>query len=302
MQVVAPASTANMGPGFDVFGLALDAYHDTIHMEKTTDNHTSIISNDAIPLDATSNTAGIVVCNMREEYAISDGIRITIQKGVPAGYGMGSSAASAAAAAVAFDALYNLGLSSDTLVRHAGYGEKAAAGTIHYDNVAASIYGGFVVVRPDPFGVVHIRAPDQLAMCVATPNVRTPSQKTKVSRGVIPDMIPLEQMTHNLACASCMVAGFATGDIRTIFESMNDVVVEPARRHMIPGFDRIRDMALEAGAGAVCISGAGPSVIAFADGTGTMDGIESAMRRGFDDAEVPCTTVRCRPATGAHRV
>ena len=239
---------------------------------------------------------------MARDFHISDDIRIRIQKGVPAGYGMGSSAASAAAAAVAFDAIYKLNLDVTSLVRYAGYGEMASAGTVHYDNVAASVCGGFVIVRSEPFGVYRIKPPANLYMCVATPRTITPGQKTKVSRGVIPEMVRLSDMTKNVSCAASIVAGFAGGDIDMICDSMRDVIVEPARKHMIPGFDGIKSRAIQAGAKAVCISGAGPSVISFADITSNMDDIQDAMRLGFADAGMSCDTVQCRTAPGAHIV
>lgn len=307
MRAVAPASTANLGPGFDVFGLALDAHYDTVDVDIDTiqsgDTGTVTIQADGnVPLDPNSNTAGVVVQHMAKDFDVSDSIRITIQKGVPAGYGMGSSAASAAAAAVAFDRLYGLNLGMQSLVRYAGYGETASAGTVHYDNVAASVCGGFVIVRAEPFGISRIKAPENLCMCVATPRTAVPGQKTKVSRVVIPQMVRLSDMTKNVSGAASIVAGFAKGDIGMICDSMQDVIVEPARIHMIPGFDSVKSRAIQAGAGAVCISGAGPSIISFADGADRMTSIEKAMKRGFADADTSCDTVRCRAAAGAHIV
>lgn len=307
MRAVAPASTANLGPGFDVFGLALDAHYDTVDVDidttRSSDAGTITIQADGnVPQNADTNTAGVVVQRMAKDFDVSDSIHITIQKGVPAGYGMGSSAASAAAAAVAFDGLYDLNLDTQSLVRYSGYGETASAGTVHYDNVAASVCGGFVIVRAEPFGITRIKAPENLYMCVATPHTTVPGQKTKVSRGVIPQMIRLSDMTKNVSCAASIVAGFAKGDMGMICDSMQDVIVEPARRHMIPGFDSVKGRAMRAGAGAVCISGAGPSIISFADDADKMISIENAMKRGFADADISCDTVQCRAAGGAHIV
>ena len=134
----APSSTANLGPGFDVFGLGLDAFYDSVTVTKK-GKGIRIANPDGTPSNALQNTAGIVASKMAVEYGIKQGVEITIKKGVPAGFGMGSSAASAAAAAVAFDRLFKLNLDPETLVRHAGQGEMASAGTIHYDNVAASV-------------------------------------------------------------------------------------------------------------------------------------------------------------------
>ncbi|MFZ8907417.1 MAG: homoserine kinase, partial [Nitrosopumilaceae archaeon] len=125
ITVVAPSSTANLGPGFDVFGLAVNAFYDEITLAKTKEKKVSIVTADDIPTNPDKNTAGLVVKNMIKKFRIKDGIEIKIKKNVPAGYGMGSSAASAAAAAVAFDKLYNLKLDDNSLVEFAGIGEKA---------------------------------------------------------------------------------------------------------------------------------------------------------------------------------
>ncbi|MFB5648591.1 MAG: homoserine kinase, partial [Candidatus Nitrosomaritimum aestuariumsis] len=146
ITVVAPSSTANLGPGFDVFGLAVNAFYDEITLTKTKEKKVSIVTADEIPTNPDKNTAGLVVKNMIKKFRTKDGIEIKIKKNVPAGYGMGSSAASAAAAAVGFDKLYGLKLDDNSLVEFAGIGEKASAGSIHYDNVAASVLGGFVIV------------------------------------------------------------------------------------------------------------------------------------------------------------
>ena len=124
VTVKAPSSTANLGPGFDVFGLALDAFYDEVTLTKTK-NKVTIISDYNIPTNPENNTAGLVVKNMKKKFKIKEGIKIKIKKGVPPGFGMGSSAASAAAAAVAFDRLFGLKLDGNTLVKFAGSGRKS---------------------------------------------------------------------------------------------------------------------------------------------------------------------------------
>ncbi len=293
----APSSTANLGPGFDVFGLALDAFYDEIRLTKAA--KTSIVTSDGIPTIIQKNTAGLVVRKMSAEFDISDGVEILIKKGVPAGFGMGSSAASAAAAAVAFDKLFGLKLDGESLVRFAGMGERASAGSIHYDNVAASVLGGFVVVRERPLNIIRIDPPEDLVACVAIPTMEVPDKKTQVSRGAIPSKVRMADSTENLGNAAAIVAGFMKGDMDLIGSSMRDVIVEPARRRMIPGFARVKANALEAGALGVSISGAGPSVIALAKKTSDLKGISDSMEKGFDSARTKCQVMVCRPAAGA---
>ncbi len=295
----APSSTANLGPGFDVFGLAVDAFFDEVTLTKKNQNGITIVTKDDIPTDPDNNTAGLVVKNMMNEFKIKDGIEIKIKKGVPAGFGMGSSAASAAATVVAFDKLYGLKLDENTLVKFAGIGEKASAGSIHYDNVAASVLGGFVIVKTNPLDVIQISPPTNLRMCIAVPKLQVPKKKTKVSRGVIPKKVSLGDSVQNLSNAASIVAGFMKKDPKLIGESIKDVIVEPARQHMIPGFVKVKENALKAGAFGVTISGAGPSVIAFSKNSADLKKICSAMSKGFSSANTKCQTIICKPSQGA---
>jgi homoserine kinase len=297
-MIKAPSSTANLGPGFDVFGLAIDAFHDEITLTKTK-NGITIITDDKIPTDPKNNTAGLVVKNMKKRFNIKSGIEIKIKKGVPTGFGMGSSAASAAAAAVAFDKLFTLRLDSNSIVEFAGSGEKASAGSIHYDNVAASVLGGFVIVKTNPLDIIRIEPPTNLRMCIAVPNIDVPKKKTKVSRGVIPKKIKLTDSILNLSNASAIVAGFMRKDPELIGNSIKDVIVEPARQHMIPGFTKVKQNALKAGALGVTISGAGPSVIAFSKSSADLKKISLAMSRGFASTNTKCQTIICKPSKGA---
>lgn len=298
ITVKAPSSTANLGPGFDVFGLAVDAFFDEITLTKKKSG-ISIITEDDIPTNPDSNTAGLVVKNMIKKFKIKDGIEIKIKKGVPAGFGMGSSAASAAATVVAFDKMYGLKLDENTLVEFAGYGEKASAGSIHYDNVAASVLGGFVIVRTNPLNVIKIEPPMNLRMCIAVPKLVVPKKKTKVSRGVLPKKVRLIDSVANLSNAAAIVAGFMKKDPKLIGDSIKDVIVEPARQHMIPGFAKVKENALKAGALGVTISGAGPSVIAFSESSADLKKISLAMSKGFASANIKCQTVICKPSKGA---
>lgn len=298
ITVRAPSSTANLGPGFDVFGLAVDAFFDEITLTKTKSG-ISIITEDKIPTNPNNNTAGLVVKNMIKKFKIKDGIEIKIKKGVPAGFGMGSSAASAAATVIAVNEMYGLKLNENELVEFAGSGEKASAGSVHYDNVAASVLGGFVIVRTNPLNVIKIEPPMNLRMCVAVPKLEVPKKKTKVSRGVIPKKVRLTDSITNLSNAATIVAGFMKKDPDLIGCSIKDVIVEPARQHMIPGFVKVKENALKAGAYGVTISGAGPSVIAFSKSTVNLEKINLAMSRGFASANIECQTVICKPSKGA---
>ena len=298
ITVKSPSSTANLGPGFDIFGLAIDAFYDTITLTKIKKG-IKIITNDNIPINPKNNTAGLVVKNMRTKFKIKEGIEIKIKKGIPAGFGMGSSAASAAAAAVAVNKLFNLKLDGNSLVEFAGFGEKASAGSVHYDNVAASVLGGFVIVKTNPLKVIRIDPPKNLRMCIAIPRLVVPKKKTKVSRGVIPKKIKLSDSILNMSNASTIVAGFMRKDPELIGNSIKDVIVEPARQHMIPGFTKVKHNALKAGALGVTISGAGPSIIAFSKDSEDLKKICLAMEKGFTSTNTECQTIICKPSRGS---
>ncbi len=291
MRARAPSSTANLGPGFDIFGLALNAYYDEVEIVITNSGIT-IVSQDDIPLEPRSNSAGLAILRLCKDHEINDGLEIKIKKGVPAGYGLGSSAASAAAAVKAMDALYDLNLSNEELIRYAAMGEEASAGSMHYDNVAASMLGGFVIVRSNPLRVVRIEPPD-LTLCIAIPKIATPKMKTQAYRSVIPSSIPLKSMVENMANASMIIAGFIFKDVRLITESIKDVIVEPARAVLIKGYEQVKKNALDAGALAVTISGAGPSMIAFVDGDEEV--VSRAMIEGFRSVGIDAHAITCKP-------
>lgn len=178
-------------------------------------------------------------------------------------------------------------------------GKKTSAGSIHYDNVSASVLGGFVIVRTDPLDVIRIDPPKDLVLCVAIPKISVPKKKTEVSRGVLPKQVKLSDYVKNLANASAITTGFIKKDVELIGHSIKDIIVEPARKHLIPGFDKVKSGALEAGALGVTISGAGPSVISFTSKSADHKKICKAMEKGFASADTKCTTVICRPSKGA---
>ena len=300
VTVRAPCSTANLGPGFDVFGMALDAFYDEVTVTKKPKSFgIKIVSSDDIPLDPKKNTAGIVAIEMRKVERIKDGLEIKIKKNVPAGYGMGSSAASAAACTRAIDELFSLKLDGKELLEYAGAGEKASAGTIHYDNVAASLFGEFVVVNSLPdFWVLP--CPRDLKLVIAVPKIKVPKQKTKASRGVLPKNVKFSDAMENMANALAMVANLANKMGSHEFAKWidDDPIVTPARKKMIPGFDKVVDgaMSVRPEPIAVTISGAGPSVIAFC--TENEKKIGEGMKKGFKSAKVDCEIVICKPSKG----
>jgi homoserine kinase len=304
-SAAAPCSTANLGPGYDVFGLALDAFEDKVKVSRASSDGEGRISiknsDQAIPSTPESNSAGLVAKKMMQDFGISDNIEIEVTKGVPTGYGVGSSAASAAAAAMAFNTLYDLKIDKNRLVEYAAEGEVASAGTKHYDNVSASLLGGFVVCRiaSDRLQFTRLEPPKDLVLVIAVPWLEVPKKKTEVARSVLPKVVPLKDVVHNISGAATIVAGFALKDVETITKGIDDAIIEPARKHLIPGYDSVKQNAISAGALAVTISGAGPSMIAFLKTSKNAKTVAAAMVKGFKETGIESSTFVCRASKGA---
>ncbi|HEX9007128.1 MAG TPA: homoserine kinase, partial [Bacteroidota bacterium] len=203
------------------------------------------------------------------------GIEIDIDKGLPIGSGIGSSAASAVAAAVAADALLDARLSAEEILECSVEGEKIASGAVHVDNLAPSFYGGFILVRGyNPIDVVRIKPPESLWCTIIYPHIEI---MTIEARKLLPQAVPLRDLITQTGNAAGLVAGLLTGDLALIGRSLNDVVAEPARAHLIPGFHDMKRAALSAGALGCSISGAGPSLFALSASTKTAQAVGEAM-------------------------
>lgn len=306
ITVKAPATSANLGPGFDVFGLALEKPSDKVTLTRTASSGIKIrisgLSADTISPLPERNTAGVVANLMMKEFSLKNGLAIRIEKGIWPGRGLGSSAAPAAAVAFGLNKMFNLNLTNEQLVRFASKGEIASAGSEHADNTSAAVCGNFVIIKSyNPVEIIELKAPSNMEVCVAFPHMDTPTGKTAKARSVVPKMIPLEKHVHNVGKAAAMASGFAIGDVDLIGQSMNDVIVEPARAFLIPGYNQVKENALCAGACGVTISGAGPAVIAVvnkkkADASKILD----SMREGFKTAGFESTAIATKPGRGAH--
>jgi homoserine kinase len=305
----APSSTANIGPGYDVFGLGLDAFQDKVILSRmsTRSNRITIRvtgennnSSNIVPSKLESNSAGLVLKKMSNDFGIDNDLDVSISKGVPVGLGMGSSAASAAAAAIAFDKLFDLGIEKPKLVEYAAEGEIASAGVKHYDNVSASVLGGFVIVRTSPeLEFIRIEPPKDLVLVIAVPLIKVPKGKTGIARSILPTEVPLSNVVVTLSNASTVVAGFILKDTSMMARGIRDVIVEPARRDLIPGYDAVKRNALEAGSLAVTISGAGPSMISFLKTSRDAKRVAKAMTVGFDEADIKSRTFISHVSNGA---
>jgi homoserine kinase len=303
VTVKAPATSANLGPGFDVFGIALEQPSDKVTLTAVNQGikiQISGIGARTISLTPDKNTAGLVAKTMINDFKLKTGLQIHVEKGIFPGKGLGSSAASAAAVAFGINALFDLGLNNKQLIEYAAKGEVASAGSEHADNVSAAICGNFVLIRSyHPLEIINLECPKNLEFAVAMPKIITPPNKTEKARAVIPKLVPLEKHVHNLGKAVAMAAGFAIGDVDIIGQSMVDEIVEPARASLVPGYSKVKENALNAGALGVTISGAGPTMIAIVNKkTGDAAKVAAAMHDGFRSAGYDSNAFATKPGKG----
>lgn len=273
-----PATVANLGPGFDFLGCAVEGQGDVVEARLRPDLPGKVIIEDItgeggrLSRVAEENCCGIGAIETLKLLGVSDmGVSLCLQKGLNLGSGLGSSSASSAAAAWAVNALYGCPLTKAELVP-AGLVAEAAVSGWHADNIAPAIMGGFVLIRsyepklqlqPLEFGaMVHpgVERPN-LWFVLVTPKFEAP---TREMRAALPKEVPLKSMVHNSLQGGSLVAGILHGDAEMLGQALNsDCVIEPARGPLIPGFAQAKEAALKAGAFGCTISGAGPTVVAI---------------------------------------
>ena len=175
----------------------------------------------------------------------------------------------------------------------------ASAATVHFDNVAAAMLGGFVLVSRQPRPVA-LKPPRDLEVAVAIPNIELPKKKTKAMRDILPQRVPLPDVTGNMFHAALFISGILQSDIAMMGEAMKDLIVEPVRSKSIPMFQSVKRAAIDAGAAGVAISGAGPSLVALCDRTltNTKD-VAKAMSDGFGEGGIACEHYATKPSSGA---
>jgi homoserine kinase len=296
-RVYAPATIGNIGPGFDVLGLAITNLGDIVEARKTRSPGIEIIrikgeGGDRLPLEAEKNTAGIAAVKALERIGERGGATLVIEKGIPFPSGLGSSAASAVAGAAAINYLFDGRLSAEELLIVATEAEAAVSGGCFADNTAASLYGGFVVthveneiIRAVPVGWI----PDA-TIVVAIPEIPMP---TATARAVLPKKVPFGDFVTNMANTAMMVAAVAKRDAHMFGGAVDDRIIEPARKIMIEGFDDVKAAALKRGAFGCSIAGAGASVFAVCHRNSAYSRIGEAMKLAFKKHGVECHVHVC---------
>ena len=283
VRVFAPASVSNLGPGFDIFGLALERPGDEVVVRAAEGNGivSLAVTGDGgrVPTDPLRNAAALAVQGVLDRLRSDAGVAIEVHKGIPLASGLGGSAASAVAGAVAADALLDGGLDRTALLECALIGESKGSGADHADNAAPSLAGGFVLVLPGrPPRTVQLPTPEEMVVAVAHPALEV---ETLGARTILGDTIPLGAGILQWGNAAGLVAAFFEGDWELIARCVRDAVAEPARADLVPGFHRVKAAALAAGAVAAGLSGSGPSVFALCRGRLAAETAAAAMAEAF---------------------
>lgn len=282
----APASVGNIGVGFDLLGHVISGPRDIAVVTRIDAPEVRIVAIsgevagvEALPLDAPANTAGRALIALRESLGLPFGFEVSLEKGIPLGSGLGGSAASCVAALVAANALLDTPLSREALYPFALQGEAVASGSLHGDNVAPMLLGG--VVMATPTRMIPLKVPEWLHCVVVHPDQVL---ETRRARAALADPYPLSQLVQQTTALGLFLTGLQRGDADLIREGLRDVLVEPRRAPLIPGFAAVKQAALDHDALGASISGAGPSVFAWFDAREKAEAAAPAMQGAFAEA------------------
>ena len=287
VRVSVPATSANLGPGFDCLGLALGLLN-TVELAATGNGVTIEIQGegaDSLPRDESNAVVRAALAVFERAGERPPGLRFSMENRIPPGSGLGSSAAALVGGVVAANALLGGPLSTEEMLRLAIRLEG------HPDNVTAALLGGLTVSSQGPCGLITRRVEvADMQVVIALPAIRL---STGEQRAALPRQVPLKEAAANIGRAALVIEALRTGDFDLLGEAMCDHLHEPTRRKAITGYDEAVRAARNAGAAAVAISGAGPSLIAFA--AGGHEAIGEAMAEAFREATGKPARVRVLP-------
>ncbi|MEJ7625091.1 MAG: homoserine kinase [Pyrinomonadaceae bacterium] len=289
IKVIAPATVSNVVCGFDCLGFALHEPFDEMTVRRIDERTVTISHLDDFGLstDPAQNVAGVALYALMNAADLSHGFDVEILKGIKPGSGIGSSSASACGAVVAANALIGDRFTKPQLIDLAMAGEQLASGSRHADNLAPCIFGGFTLVRSlAPLDVIGIEYPPLFAT-VIHPQIEV---KTAVARSMLPSQVPLKDAVRNWSNLAALISGLAKADYALIARSMEDVIVEPVRRSLIPKFNEVKAACLDAGAIGGGISGSGPSMFMLSETSETATQVEAAMRQIYSSTGIDFNT------------
>jgi homoserine kinase len=285
VKAIAPASVSNVVCGFDCLGFALGGPFDQVTVRKIDERTVRIrhLDDFGLPTDPEKNVAGVALLAMIRHRDLTFGFEIEIAKGIKPGSGIGSSAASSCGAVVAANRILDDRFSKHELTEFAMAGERLASGARHADNVAPCIFGGFTLVRSiEPLDVVSLEF-SSLYATVIHPQIEI---KTSDARSILPKQVWLTDAIRQWSNLGAFVAALSRGDHALLSRSMDDVIVEPVRKSLIPKFDEIKVASLAAGALGGGISGSGPSIFMLSDSPEHASKIAAEMRRVYESVGV----------------
>jgi homoserine kinase len=282
----APGGVGNIGVGFDLLGHSIEGVRDVVRVRRIEEPTVRILvirgrgtGADTLPLDAERNTAGQALVALREGLGVAHGFELELEKGIPLGSGLGGSAASCVAALVAANALLDAPLAREALYPFALDGESVSSGSRQGDNVAPMLLGGVVLATATR--MIPLAVPDWLHAVVVHPDQVL---ETRRARAVLADPYPLPVVVAHSAHLALFLTGLQRGDAGMIRDGLQDVLVEPRRAPLIPGFVQVKSAALDHGALGASMSGGGPSVFAWFATKAEADAAAPAMRSAFVDA------------------
>jgi len=289
VKVSAPATVANLVCGFDILGLALKDPQDMMDVSLLDEPIIKIRHADEydLPVEPAKNVAGAALLALQEAYDNKVGFDVLIDKRIKPGSGLGSSAASSAGAVVAANHLLGNVFSREDLVRFAMNGEKVASGVKHADNLAPCIFGGITLIRAIlPLDIIPLSAP-MLHVTVVHPQIEV---KTSDARQILRKEVQLKNAIMQWGNIAGLVTGLLKNDYDLIGRSLEDVIIEPVRSILIPGFDEVKRNAKEAGALGGGISGSGPSIFMLSKEEATAVQVEEIMKNVFQKIGVDYKT------------
>ncbi len=266
VRAFAPATVSNVACGFDILGFAIEAPGDEVVARPRSAPGVELLEvtgdGGRLPRDPERNTAGVAVRALLERTASDRGVALSLHKGMPLSSGLGSSAASGVAAATAANLALGLEAPRELLLECALAAEEVACGSAHADNAAPCLYGGFVLIRggsktPD---VVPLPVPEGLSAAVVRPHLEV---ETRGARTLLGDSVALNNAVTQWGNVAGLVAGLFRGDFELIARSLVDVVAEPKRSSLVPGFAATKRAALDSGALGCSLSGSGPTIFAL---------------------------------------
>lgn len=282
IKVFAPATIANIVCGFDVLGMALNDPRDVMEITFSSAPGIRIEHHDIynLPTIPEQNVAGVALLELMKELDTGLGFDVVIKKHIKPGSGLGSSAASAAGIVVAANHLLGDIFSKEDLIRFAMAGEKLASGVKHADNVSPCVYGGVTLIRSIfPLDIISLKAPPMF-VAVVHPQIEV---KTSDSREILRKEVLLKDAIKQWGNIAGLVAGFLQNDYGLISRSLEDVIIEPVRSMLIPGFDEVKRRSIDAGALGGGIAGSGPSIFMLCEERKTAGKVEKIMIDIYDN-------------------